>query len=367
MNSVLKLFFLFVCFIFFWTLIQSLIFKFQGKLETESSKSNDYSNQIDTNVHEKKNMKFRKIFKNFETVNYFWVAPPRSLSNIPIIGQNLNKKSQKFYPKDLLKTYFKLLNSPTVACRKLYRAGGKLLCRTSQKYPIFDGHKNVCLDQELQTVGIKTTKGENCLVLSFGTHIDTSFDEIMSRANCEVHMFDFKKYQNYSAVDGKRIFFHEVGLSAKKINYFIPKENRTYVSDNLNNIILNLGLQNRVINILKIDIEGGEWDILEDLLNQRYLDLIMQIAVEVHPFIDESRDKKDDDELLESYLEILLDFEKKGFRRVRYCENTLSKNRVTDKEGTIYFPDGELLLVNSKWYQKSHRQFLKENGYNVYF
>ncbi|RXG69948.1 hypothetical protein Avbf_03977, partial [Armadillidium vulgare] len=73
----------------------------------------------------------------------------------------------------------------------------------------------------------------------------------MSRANCEVHMFDFKKYQNYSAVDGKRIFFHEIGLSAKKINYFIPKENRTYVSDNLNNIILNLGLQNRVINILK--------------------------------------------------------------------------------------------------------------------
>ncbi|XP_060063199.1 probable methyltransferase-like protein 24 [Ylistrum balloti] len=130
-----------------------------------------------------------------------------------------------------------------------------------------------------------------CLVYSFGIGNDFSFDDDMAEQGCEVHSFDpsmgVKDYIRNSTVH-----FHAIGLGGKVIENFnarkdmYVREKQTWTIMTLGSIMAALGHKDRDIDVLKIDVEGHEWAVIEYLLQSGLLPRIKQFSLEYHLFPD---------------------------------------------------------------------------------
>lgn len=143
---------------------------------------------------------------------------------------------------------------------------------------------------------------KNSIIYSFGIGEDMSFDNAISmNHNCHIFCFDptpksidWVKKQKLS----DKFNFFEYGISGKDgfVDFYLPK-NPNHVSgssetqknidiDNkvsvemktLGNIMNELG--HRHIDVLKMDIEGSEYDVIADILNAKIS--ITQILIEFH-------------------------------------------------------------------------------------
>lgn len=140
-------------------------------------------------------------------------------------------------------------------------------------------------------------------VLSFGVGEDISFDLALNQLNPKnsFHLFDptpksiaFIQNQNL----GANFHFHSIGIADYngKTSFLLPS-NDTHVSGSLksqNNVDESKKIEVEVktfqtiieenkiksINTLKLDIEGSEYDIIEDILNSKIQ--IDQICIEFH-------------------------------------------------------------------------------------
>lgn len=143
---------------------------------------------------------------------------------------------------------------------------------------------------------------ENSIIYSFGIGEDISFDRaLIDNHNCHIFGFDpTPKSINWvksQLLPGKFNFF-EFGISNKSgyVDFYLPK-NPEYVSGSIiiqNNIdtkekvIVKMKsieditneLGHKHIDVLKMDIEGAEYDVIEDILNTKIS--ITQILVEFH-------------------------------------------------------------------------------------
>ena len=153
---------------------------------------------------------------------------------------------------------------------------------------------------------------ENSIVYSFGIGEDISFDEeIIYRHNCKVYGFDpTPKSINWvkSQPTPKNFKFYEYGIGVKDevVEFYLP-QNPNHVSGSIikhNNInkdekikvelkslktILQM-LNHKHIDVLKMDIEGAEYSVLESILLDKIP--IAQILVEFHErFIENGKDK----------------------------------------------------------------------------
>ncbi|KAK2706989.1 hypothetical protein QYM36_014872, partial [Artemia franciscana] len=70
------------------------------------------------------------------------------------------------------------------ACKNLKFFGGRLWRKADKHQDYMDGHKAVCLDEQIRPVP------GNCLVYSFGVNDNWSFEDAMLKYGCEVHGFD---------------------------------------------------------------------------------------------------------------------------------------------------------------------------------
>ena len=183
-------------------------------------------------------------------------------------------------------------------------------CKSSQRY----GHKgdggwDVCLDE---------LKPNDCLIYSAGTKDDVSFDlEIIEQQGCTVHAFDptlmfqlgeEKAPKFVSEMKEKGISFHDYGLGGRTLLYpphtipwawpgldfGVSSNEQTWMLKTLPDIYKELG--HDFVDVVKIDIEGSEWEILENLLsNSRTRHALQQgkmfhqIMLEVH-FIPKDND-----------------------------------------------------------------------------
>ena len=146
---------------------------------------------------------------------------------------------------------------------------------------------------------------ENSIIYSVGIGEDISFDsDIISKFNCKVFAFDptpksISWVKNNVLGSNKNFIFHEYGISAKSgfFDFYLPK-NTNHVSGSIvknNNVDISNSiklefrtisqvikeLEHDKVDILKIDIEGEEYEVLKSILIEN-ID-ISQIVVEFHP------------------------------------------------------------------------------------
>jgi FkbM family methyltransferase len=153
---------------------------------------------------------------------------------------------------------------------------------------------------------------QDSLVYSFGIGEDISFDDaIIDRHRCHVYGFD-PTPKSLKWIQGQEInpcfHFYDYGISNKSglTDFYLPR-NPEFVSGSikiqsnisvdtkivvkmksLNDIVQELG--HSKIDILKMDIEGAEYDVIEDILNSKIP--INQILVEFHDrFVENGREK----------------------------------------------------------------------------
>ncbi|CAF3165686.1 unnamed protein product [Rotaria socialis] len=128
-----------------------------------------------------------------------------------------------------------------------------------------DGGKWVCDVYRLRS-------RDDCLIYSAGSSGDFAFEIEMKKfvPNCEIHTFDKNLYVCPTNV----CTFHQVIFG----DGIQPDGSKSWTS-----IIQELKHTNRFIEILKIDIEGGEYAFFPILLNSNKNLLPRQILIEVHP------------------------------------------------------------------------------------
>ena len=136
-----------------------------------------------------------------------------------------------------------------------------------------DGIKWVC--------GLRRMR-KGCIVYSFGSNGDDQFEtDIMKKTECKVYTFDptltlEKKRMLSSSV---RKNFHNIGLATHDGVLAIGGIEREV--RNLRTIMK--GLKHKQVDILKLDIEGAEYEVFEELYSSGFPD-VRQILVEVHAF-----------------------------------------------------------------------------------
>ena len=144
-------------------------------------------------------------------------------------------------------------------------------CGTKQKLGgIGDGGKWIC---EVQGA----LQRRNCVVYSLGSNMDTSFEEgIIKHTVCDIHTFDHSLLPEQRAAIhqiSSRLSFYpvKIGLGRSRNSTEQEKSIQTIMSE----------LSHSWIDVLKMDIEGGEWDVLEALIDSNNLHFT-QLLVEFH-------------------------------------------------------------------------------------
>ncbi|XP_025085904.1 uncharacterized protein LOC112559135 isoform X1 [Pomacea canaliculata] len=173
---------------------------------------------------------------------------------------------------------------------------GHMLCMENdwsrERYQCQDkrqmGNWPVCFDKNL-------IPQSNCLVYSFGIDYDFRFDDAMANIGCTVYSFDPSMLDTPDHKRGDRVFFKRMGISDKDDDHFVPRvdeyvEKRRAVNGwpmrRLQTILDQLGHKKEQLTVLKLDIEGYEWDVTRDLLDSGILSSVPQFLVEWHLFTD---------------------------------------------------------------------------------
>lgn len=141
---------------------------------------------------------------------------------------------------------------PTMTCPTVYRVGD-----------VADGGKWVCNLARLGTNGW-STNDESCLVLSFGIVGNFRFEEeLAARAGsrCVIEMFD-PGARKWLASNNTQFRVHELGLSTVETE---ESNFKSYAT-----ILKELGYSNRRVSLLKMDIEGAEKGILQEIVTIGY-------------------------------------------------------------------------------------------------
>ena len=174
-------------------------------------------------------------------------------------NEDWNRRKELFH---LQHNRNRFLNSPSMFFQDNYEP--TFSCRFEQRLGINgDGGKWICDVYRIRQL-------ESCLIYSLGSNGEFSFENETNRflPNCETHTFDMKKFNCTDICT-----FHQVqigdGSEGKKTLRMIMSE---------------LNHSGRNLDILKIDVEGSEFEFFDELFNTTdYLsENIRQILVEIH-------------------------------------------------------------------------------------
>lgn len=143
-----------------------------------------------------------------------------------------------------------------------------------------DGQKYVCADPEFSLFSTSP-----CLVYSFGISEDWSFDWDMEGWDCQVYSFD-PSINITSGGQNGTITFLRYGIGE-----YDHTNDRDWEIRTLGAFYMSLRHSNRTIHYLKMDVEGSEWQTLqqqlakgtESVLTQRVEQLGMELHFARHP------------------------------------------------------------------------------------
>ena len=177
------------------------------------------------------------------------------------------------------------------SCANIRRIGGHPLLLPNAKHSMdrVEGAWYVCFDEGL------SVRRNACTVISFGVNDDESFDRAMNNDyGCRVDSFDpFIENGFFKAIRGKdpklaqsvtltvnpSWHFHRIGVVDENS---IKNENQIGWMTSYNRILNYINLKNKVIDILKMDIEMGEWIVLEELRVNYMCKYVKHFILETH-------------------------------------------------------------------------------------
>ncbi|KAK3859698.1 hypothetical protein Pcinc_034204 [Petrolisthes cinctipes] len=232
------------------------------------------------------------------------------------------------------KDFYHRVRIPETYCSKVISVGGTR-CKGN-----VDNNKYVCLDPDV------ALNSSNCTIYSFGIGYDVTFDDQMSYFGCEVHMFDptINHSRLASQLQPHQHFYH-IGLDA--ITY-----NKTFVWNNedddkpgdvivgdfdtWDHIRAHLHHQNTPVHYLKLDIEGYEWRILEELGSNGRLAGVKQLAIELHTSVIIDYPDYKVLEFLMWFWDKLEALHRQGFLRAIYQPTLVEESMYTVPGNTSY-------------------------------
>jgi hypothetical protein len=189
----------------------------------------------------------------------------------------LKERFQKSRPNEYRgsrKIYREHANHPNYFWQENYDP--EFTCLNESKFGgLGDGGKWICDAHRIDK--------NSCLVYSIGSHGDFSFESSVLRevsGNCEIHTFDRDRHFNRKHFDvlakEAGVDFHHVMLGEPTEKYPNGKRFREIIKD-----LKHVG---KVIDILKIDCEGCEWEQYEDWIEdfKETKVTVRQILLELH-------------------------------------------------------------------------------------
>jgi hypothetical protein len=176
-------------------------------------------------------------------------------------------------------------------CKNIVRYGGAGADKTKR----IDGAYYMCEDGDLKP------KHSNCIVLSFGIYNNDMFDEaVNSLLNCVVHSMDpFNEPNRVSEIRDSNSSlkdlvtikinenwkFHSLGITNGERIRDVKKKGWL---DTYENILDYLQLNDKVIDVFKIDVEGAEWESIPFIMSTKpelLCKYVKQMAIETHSWL----------------------------------------------------------------------------------
>ena len=194
-----------------------------------------------------------------------------------------------------MKHYYQVIMNPLQeACNSMRKIG-----LGSWVVSGYDGHKFVCMDD------LTGVDANNCVVLSFGIAHETSFEREMNALGCVIHGYDhsISKKARESQENRKNGFF----IYGKGIDTKASKKMTTLEAE-----LDKLGLRDKNITYLKMDIEGAEKPVLLNWIDSGLLKNVQQLGVEFH-------NVKSDN--VQVFWDIVEGLYRQGFRLMTFAPN----------------------------------------------
>ncbi|XP_067684513.1 probable methyltransferase-like protein 24 [Haliotis asinina] len=198
-------------------------------------------------------------------------------------------------------TYHSYLDNIDTKCSRKLRMGN-----------LGDGGWEICDDRTYRPV-------KPCIVYSFGINHDFSFDDDTARNyECDVFSFDPSMKTN-SYQRSERVRFLNIGIGGENT---VNEQN--WEMHTLGRLKDMLNHTEKVIDVLKMDVERGEWPSLPEMLASQSLSSVRQLLVEYHGQC------TDRDQCIRR-LKVLKDVQDLGFRKFY-----VHKNPVCQIEPTVF-------------------------------
>ncbi|XP_071083168.1 probable methyltransferase-like protein 24 [Haliotis cracherodii] len=191
----------------------------------------------------------------------------------------------------VFRTYHSYLDNVDIMCSRKLRMGN-----------LGDGGWEICDDREYRPV-------KPCIVYSFGINFDFTFDDDTAKNyECGVFSFDPSMKKN-SYQRSARVRFLNVGIDREN-----TVNGQHWEMHTLGRVKAMLNHQEKIIDVLKMDVEHSEWRSLPEMVVSRNLSSVRQLLVEYHGMC------TDRNECIQM-LKVLKDVHDLGFRKFYVHKN----------------------------------------------
>ncbi|XP_042865210.1 uncharacterized protein LOC122248904 [Penaeus japonicus] len=238
-----------------------------------------------------------------------------------------------------------LMTNITMPCRKLVRQGGKR-CRGK-----LDGDKKLCLDPFVRP------PSNNCLVYSFGIGYMTS--AICRRMPISVFPLTMTVADSFTC----RLAASR-SVSVERVIIPKTKQEYIYLYRPLDNIMYLLDQHRANLDVLKVDVDGPEWEIFEDsIFRTDILERTRQLSIEVHlsafldPHLNTSLPLT---QTLQKYTRVFKGLEERGLRLAHHEPNLFYPKfaKFANRTFNVYY---ELLWINTHLKKKNVSEYTEIN------
>ena len=188
----------------------------------------------------------------------------------------------------------KISNFLLIVSRKVFKSDMDIL------------HQKWVLDQGDKTLRINYNLDENSIIFDLGGYEGQWASDIFSKYCCTIHIFEpieeFANNLQRRFKNNRRIIVHNFGLAneTKKIQISVNKDSSSIHKKGMKmqsiflyNVYDFLNENNiQKIDLMKINIEGAEYDLLEFLIKIGYIPNIINIQIQFHDFIPNAYERR---------------------------------------------------------------------------